>query len=137
MLIILDLFRFPSQRKVTIFLCLTNFVATTIYYGPVLSIENIGFDIYVSAIVIQFSELIVYYPIYKFINRLPRLWSGLILFSIDGVCSCFLLFLEKPENCDFCGASIIELIIVFVTLLFFVYIWLNYIHRDREQWGMG
>ena len=108
------MFRFSSLRGVTIFLCLINFVVLSLYYGPVLSIESIGFNIYVSAVVVQLSELVVYFPLYKVIDKIPRLQAGLILFSINGICAFILLFLEKPEDCDFCAISIVELIIIFI-----------------------
>lgn len=51
----LDLFRFPSLRTVTICSAIVSFTIYAMYYGPVLIIDEIGFDIYTSNIIIQLS----------------------------------------------------------------------------------
>ena len=38
----------------------------------------------------------------------------MVLFGVNGICTFILLFLEKPDDCDFCTESIIELVIIFV-----------------------
>ena len=118
MITLLDLFRFSSLRTITICLCLIDFAVIVLYYGPVLAIENIGFNIYISSLVVQISELVVYVPLYKFIHKFPRVTAGYVLLSLSGICCFILLFLEKPDDCDFCTASIVELIIVFAFRLF-------------------
>lgn len=50
-----DLCRFASLRLTTICLCFLSFAIYALYYGPVLVIDKIGFDIYVSSYVVQFS----------------------------------------------------------------------------------
>lgn len=99
----LDLCRFASLRLVTICMCFLSFALYALYYGPVLVIDKIGFNIYVSSYVVQFSELIVYIPLYFLVNKLQRQRSGIILFSVAAVCASLLLFVTKPADCgDFC-----------------------------------
>ncbi len=50
-----DLCRFASLRLVTGGLCFLSFSVYALYYGPVLVIDRIGFDIYISSYVVQFS----------------------------------------------------------------------------------
>jgi len=50
-----DLFRFGSLRLITICLCFLSFSIYALYYGPVLVIGKIGFNIFVSSYVVQFS----------------------------------------------------------------------------------
>lgn len=108
----IDLCRFESLRLTTICLCFLSFSVYALYYGPVLVIDKIGFNIYVSSYVVQFSELIVYIPLYIFIDKIPRVTAGMVLFSIAGVCSSSLLFIIKPLDCKFCPEAVAEIIIV-------------------------
>lgn len=50
-----DLCRFSSLRLTTICLCYLSFAVYALYYGPVLVIDKIGFDMFVSSYVVQFS----------------------------------------------------------------------------------
>jgi hypothetical protein len=77
------------------------------YYGPALIIDEVGFNIFVSSVMIQLSELVVYFPAYAYIEKMPRKNMGIILFSIASFVSFFLVFLEKPEECETCYHSII------------------------------
>lgn len=99
----LDLWRFASLRLITLCMCFLSFALYALYYGPVLVIDKIGFNIYVSSYVVQFSELIVYIPLYFIVNKIKRQRSGLILFSVAAICASLLLFITKPADCgDFC-----------------------------------
>jgi hypothetical protein len=51
----IDLCRFPSLRVITICLCIVSFSLYALYYGPVLVIDKIGFDVFVSSYVVQAS----------------------------------------------------------------------------------
>jgi hypothetical protein len=99
----LDLCRFSSLRLTTICLCIISFAVYALYYGPVLVVDRIGFNIYVSSYVVQFSELIVYAPLYMVVNNLPRQKAGITLFSITSLCASLLLFITKPPGCQYCG----------------------------------
>lgn len=99
----LDLCRFASLREKTICLCFLSFVIYALYYGPVLIIDKIGFNVFASSYVVQFSELIVYAPLYYYVNKIPRQKAGVVLFLISGICSVALLFIHKPTDCDLCG----------------------------------
>lgn len=94
----LDLCRFASLRLTTICLCFISFAVNALYYGPVLVIDRIGFNIYVSSYVVQFSELIVYAPLYMVVDKVPRQKAGMILFSVAGLCASILLFISKPAG---------------------------------------
>ena len=51
----MDLFRFKSLRKTTILSGCLGYIVLTMYYGPALIIDSIGFNTYVSSYAIQFS----------------------------------------------------------------------------------
>lgn len=105
------------------------FAIYTLYYGPALVIDNIGFNIYVSSFVVQVSEIIVYFPLYYYIEKIPRKMAGVILFSISGISASILLFFVKPKDCDFCFEAIIELIIIAIfRTSISIYFIINYIY---------
>lgn len=137
-----DLCRFSSLRLTTICLCFLSFAVYALYYGPVLVIDKIGFNIFVSSYVVQFSELIVYIPLYVFVDKIPRVKAGIFLFSIAGFCSSLLLFIYKPPGCDFCPEAVAELIIVAIfrasSALYFIlmYIYMVELYPSRSR-AMG
>ena len=51
----LELCRFTSLRVTTIMCCFLSFVTYAMYYGPALIIDEVGFDIFVSSVMIQLS----------------------------------------------------------------------------------
>ena len=55
MLTVVDLCRFPSLRLITICMSYFFFGVCVLYYGPALAIDKIGFNVYVSSYVVQFS----------------------------------------------------------------------------------
>ena len=88
------------------------FSIVVLYYGPALTIDQIGFNVFVSSYVVQFSELVVYIPLYFYIDYIPRQKAAMILYAISGLCSSILLFINKPSGCDFCPEAIVELFII-------------------------
>lgn len=78
----LDLFRFSSLRSTTIISCLLSYIILSMYYGPTLIIDSIGFNTYVSSFAIQISEIIGFIPTYFYIDKAKRRATGLILFLI-------------------------------------------------------
>ena len=110
----LDLFKFPSLRKITISCSLVCFAIYGLYYGPVLIISQIGFDIYISSIIVQGSGLASFIPVYFLIETIPRRKSGFFFFAITLTSAVILIFVVKPNDCVICTKSIIELILIFV-----------------------
>ncbi len=47
--------------------CFLSFVTYAMYYGPALIIDEVGFNIFVSSVMIQLSELVVYFPAFAYI----------------------------------------------------------------------
>lgn len=84
------------------------------YYGPTLIIDSIGFNTYVSSFAIQLSEIVGFIPTYFYIDKVKRKSTGFILFLVTVVSSLVISLIEKPENCELCYQSIIELILVFI-----------------------
>jgi hypothetical protein len=95
----LDLFRFGSLRFITICMGIISIVTYFVYYGPTLIIDQIGFDIYTSNIVLNASDLLTYYPLYLLILSIRRRISGIFLFSIATTISIILIFFIIPDNC--------------------------------------
>jgi len=62
------------------------------YYGPALIIDEIGFDIYISSFMVNISELVTFLPAYLFIEKIPRKYTGIILFLVAILSSLTLVF---------------------------------------------
>ena len=69
---VLDLIRYSSQLNHTIILCLVSFSIYLTYYGLIFSLESIGGNIYISALVQTSAELIAYLCINLTIHFLKR-----------------------------------------------------------------
>jgi hypothetical protein len=81
-------------------------------------------------VIIQLSELVIFIPAYYYIEQMKRKFMGLLTFGITVLCSGVMIFLDKPQDCDLCGESVVELVLVFVFrsavsmyfCLFFLYV---------------
>lgn len=86
-----DLFRYPSQRKITLILCVAYFGIYLTYYGGIFALDTVGSNIYISAVVINCSELAAYIisnPIVRFSRR--RISFPLCFFAVSVCCLMFL-----------------------------------------------
>lgn len=110
----LDLCRFPSLRIITICCSIASFVTYAMYYGPALIIDEIGFNIYISNIMVNMSELVTFLPAYLYIDKIERRKGGIILFSVCSLSALLLTFIKKPEDVDISLEAVLELIIVFI-----------------------
>ncbi len=110
----LDLLRFTSLRITTIVSCLLSYIVISMYYGPTLIIDSIGFNTYVSSFAIQLSEIVGFIPSYFYIDKVKRKSTGFILFLITVTSALIISMIKKPENCNLCYQSIIELFLVFI-----------------------
>jgi len=63
----IDFCRFKTLRGTTIACSIILFMTYAMYYGPVLIIDQIGFDIYASSAMIHISELLAFIPAFFFI----------------------------------------------------------------------
>ena len=71
----LDLVIYPSQRKHSLILCLVSFSIYLTYYGLIFSLESIGNNVYISALVQTTAELIAYLCINLTIRFLKRRYA--------------------------------------------------------------
>lgn len=92
----IDLFRYGSLRATTICCCLFGFVTLSMYYGPSLIIDEIGFNTFVSSFAIQLSELISYLPCWYFIDKVNRQPTAFWSFFVTMVCSLVIVLVDKP-----------------------------------------
>lgn len=63
---------------------------------------------------VNLSELVTFVPSYFFIEKISRKSMGIKLFLVAMACSLALTFVVKPEECDLCIQSIIEIILIFI-----------------------
>lgn len=72
------------------------YIVFSMYYGPSLIIDTIGFNIFVSNIAILTSELIGYIPCYLYVDKVKRKTANVGLFVITIFSSIILTFVQKP-----------------------------------------
>lgn len=92
---IMDLFRTPKMRKITILLLMIWFVIYLVYYGLVLNVSNIGGDIYLNSVIGGLVEIPADIISLVFLLKMGRRWPFLWTFIVCGV-SC-LLTLPIPD----------------------------------------
>jgi hypothetical protein len=85
------------------------------YYGPILIVGQIGFDIYTSNIVLNASDLLVYYPLFLVIDKIRRKKTGFILMSVAATIAGVLIFIVTPNDCNGnCSEIVVQLVLVFL-----------------------
>ena len=89
-----DLWRYPSQRKITILLSLGYFSLYICYYGGIFAMETLGGNIYMSAILLNSSELIAYIISDLIVRKTPRKPSFAICLFLMAL-SCFLFLISE------------------------------------------
>ena len=90
-----DLMRYPSQLKITLMLCVGYFGIYLTYYGGIFALDTVGSNIYISAIVINCSELAAYVvsnPIVRYVPRKISFPAGFFAMAI-----CCLMFLVTTD----------------------------------------
>lgn len=92
MITILDVFRFKSLRTISICMCVIFFVLSYIYFTPSFLVDKLGFNSYVSQIVVSFSELLAYPISIPFIKKMPRVKSGLFCLLMAAIFSFIAVF---------------------------------------------
>lgn len=110
----LHLFIYPSIRKISIFVCLISFVIYALYYGPLMLIGNLGLNIYINAIVVVCSEIVIYPFFYFQIDKMARRKVGVLLFALCTVSSLVLVFYEPSCEEGICTAVILRLGLIFI-----------------------
>lgn len=69
---VLDLLRYASQLKISLILCIVHFSIYLTYYGLIFSLETIGGDVYISALLQTSAELLAYLSINFIIGHIKR-----------------------------------------------------------------
>lgn len=85
----MDLFRFRSLKRKTLYLCLMLFCIASLYLGPNAAIESLGGDVFVVQMLLSIPDCIVYMLACKFIHLMERRKTGLI--SLGIACTCLLI----------------------------------------------
>lgn len=97
-LTIKDMFRYPSIRFTSIYICVLSFSIYMMYYGPLMLIEKYNLNMYVSALVITSSEIVLYPFLYFWVDRMNRRMWAKIFFGVDVVCAILLFFVLGSKD---------------------------------------
>lgn len=114
----IDIFRFPSLRMKSVCSCLLFALINWLYFGPVFIVDKLGFNPYISQIIVIMSELTAYPISYLVIERMPRNKSGLICFAIVVFFNGILVFANKTDNCVECFSNYLEIFCIFSSRFF-------------------
>lgn len=87
-----DLFRYPSIRFISIAVCLLSLFIYILYYGPLMLISKLSFNMYINALVVTVSELVTYPLCFLLIHRIRRKLAGIVLYGVCGVSAFMLIF---------------------------------------------
>ena len=79
------------------------FVVTFLYYGPVIIVDKLGIDPFLSQIILSISEMLCYLPLLTLVQGLPRVKSGKILFALATIFNALLIFIRPPQKCNGCA----------------------------------
>ena len=60
----LDLIKYKSIRKISIFVFLITFIAYALMYGPIMLIDKFDFNVYINGLVVTLSSLLTYPFVY-------------------------------------------------------------------------
>lgn len=91
-----DLFRYPSQLKITLILCVAYFGIYLTYFGGIFALDTVGSNIYISAIIVNTSELIAYIISNPIVRYLKRKISFPLCFIAMAVCCMMFLTTDDP-----------------------------------------
>ena len=94
----LDIFRYSSLRLITITQILIAMCTFMMYYGPILIIDQFGFDIYTSSTLLNLADLLCFVPLILIIDKIKRKKMCIILFGIAIVISGLLIFIEASDD---------------------------------------
>jgi hypothetical protein len=104
--------KYKSVRIPTIFSACLGCLLTVLFYGPVLIIEQIGFNPLLNQGIISFSEFITYPISFLIITKIVRKNSGIIAFIICGLTTGILIFIKIPTDCNLCSVQYIQLSLI-------------------------
>ncbi|XP_077341587.1 solute carrier family 22 member 7-like [Lithobates pipiens] len=82
----LDLFRTPRLRRISVCCGLVWFGVAFSYYGIILNVSGLGFDIYLTHLLYSLVEFPGKLGVYFLMNHLGRRWSLFLTMFMTGVC---------------------------------------------------
>lgn len=92
----LSVFLYGSLRMKTICTCVLFAAFNYIYLGPIIIVDKLGVNPFLSQILVSGSELIAYPIVYYTINITPRKESGEILCGLSAIFTGILILFHKP-----------------------------------------
>jgi drug/metabolite transporter (DMT)-like permease len=83
---------------ITIMVFTLSFTIYLMYYGPLMFLEYYHLNVYISAIVITSSDMLVYPLFYCYVEKMHRKKWAFIFFGVATACSIALAFMHGNEN---------------------------------------
>lgn len=70
---------------------------TYLYFGPVIIVDDLGISPFLAQVIVSLSELLAYPFAFCFIQKMPRVKSGIICYILSAICTTVLIFVVPPE----------------------------------------
>ncbi|EGR30923.1 major facilitator superfamily protein, putative [Ichthyophthirius multifiliis] len=117
----LDLFRFPSLRKITLCMMLLWVFRYIIYYGQTFSLSSLGAEMHSNLTFTAMSEIVATLLSAPIKMKMKRVQSLFWFSLITGIACVSLFFLQMPSQCYFLGQTCVQkaLITLFAILIRF------------------
>lgn len=126
----IDLFRYPSLRWMTIGSILIANTIFFLFYAPTLMIAQLDLDIFASGLIIGSSSLVAYPFCYFAITRVKRKVMALLSFGLVFVFSLVLVFIWHPQTDEIEVSNLQEAITMILFFLISFTITSEYIFFD-------
>ena len=107
--------KFKSLRGNTLGCSLMFMLITYLYFGPMIIVDRLGINPFVSQILISCSELFAYPFAFWFIQKLPRIRTGFVCFGLALIFNTVMIFVHPGEDCKGCAKGIVQIILVFAS----------------------
>ena len=92
------MFKFPSLRKITVFLTILQIAINFLFYAPTLMIADFQFSIFLNGVVLGLASLVSYLFSYLTVNKVNRKTMAVVCFAVIFVISIALVFVWDHNN---------------------------------------
>lgn len=71
-------------------------MTNALYFGPSLIIDQIGFNIYITNVIVNLSDIVTYLPAFFLVEKIERKSWGIKLYAVCALSALLLTFVTKP-----------------------------------------
>jgi len=110
-----DLFKYKSLKNNTIYLSIILFFLSSLYIGPISTIDKFKENIFLLQVILSLSDCIAYPVACYYIFDIERKKAGIKYFALSALFTLLAYFFVAPDHCDFCFENIMKLLMLFLS----------------------